>query len=189
MMNFTACLFYMALLFWMQKKSGFSSVWPLVFWMLPAGWLFSNLAENRLFDALLLFCLASAAFYQDLQTCHFSKGWLWILAAVLVFALRQPVDLLSRLLAMSFGGAALFLWRRQAMGSADVFCLMAFGFLLGLERMLVCLLVSCLAALVFRQASRQRLIPFISFLSWGFLISWFRGYTLYGQIGRLLEAF
>ena len=70
--------------------------------------------------------------------------------------------------------------RPEWMGSADLFYIGLFACILGVERMIVCMLVAIGLSFCFLWVSKRRLIPFVSFLAIGFMVAWLKGYTIYG---------
>ncbi|MEY8308272.1 hypothetical protein AAK899_01975 [Erysipelotrichaceae bacterium 51-3] len=153
--------------------------WIVPFWMIPAGWLIeTQVASSQILLALFWFGLAIFVCMQDLKTFYFSYRWLSVFGLVMVAGFFQPLSLASRLGAMTFGAAGIVGWRLGKMGSADVLALLAMGMYLGFERMLAALLVACLSALGYAWASQTSMVPFLSFLAYGFILAMFKGYTL-----------
>lgn len=67
------------------------------------------------------------------------------------------------------------------MGSADVILIACAVFVLGLERMMVCVLIACLQGFVY-IAIYRRDVPFASFLLLAFWIALCRGYSLFSWL-------
>ena len=64
--------------------------------------------------------------------------------------------------------------------SADVFYIGLFACILGMERMIACLLLAIGFSFLFVLVYKRRYIPFVSFLGLGFMVALARGYTIYG---------
>lgn len=129
--------------------------WILPFWMVPAGWLIeTQIATSQILAALFWFGLAAGAGF------------------------FQPLSMASRLGGMAFGLAGIAAYASGRMGSADVLALLAMGLYLGLERLLAALFVACITALGYAWASHTTMVPFLSFLAYGFILAMFKGYTL-----------
>ena len=71
-------------------------------------------------------------------------------------------------------------FRMDWLGSADVFYIGLFALLLGVERMVVCMLVAIGVGFLFLLVFKKRMVPFVSCLVIGFLVALYRGYTIYG---------
>lgn len=178
---FCLCLFFLPVLLAGMYHAKLYAGWILVFWIVPVSlFLKYFIGSDRLVRACLLILMAAAVFFQDLKTLYFSKRWLALLGGMILIVLPfETLPFLQRLAALFPGALMSFFWLRKSCGSADVIVLTALGFVLGFERFLVCLLVSCLMALGYAWLSRQRQIPFLSFLAMGFLWSWSCGYRLF----------
>lgn len=70
--------------------------------------------------------------------------------------------------------------RPNWIGSADVFYIGLFSWILGVERMIVCMLVAIGLSFCDVIFLKRRLIPFVSFLAIGFIVALLKGYTIYG---------
>lgn len=153
--------------------------WILPFWMIPAGWLIeTQIASSQIVPAVFWFGLAILVFMQDLKTFYFSPRWLLVFGLAAVAGCFQPLSMASRFGGMAFGLAGIAACASGRMGSADVLALIAMGLYLGLERMLAALLVACITALGYAWASHTTMVPFLSFLAYGFILAMFKGYTL-----------
>lgn len=153
--------------------------WILPFWMVPAGWLIeTQIATSQILAALFWFGLAILVFMQDLKTFYFSPWWLVVFGLAAGAGFFQPLSMASRLGGMAFGLAGIAAYASGRMGSADVLALLAMGLYLGLERLLAALFVACITALGYAWASHTTMVPFLSFLAYGFILAMLKGYTL-----------
>lgn len=80
----------------------------------------------------------------------------------------------------------------EKMGSADLVFIVLYTSLLGAERMLVCLMTAAVLGLLIGigkivMNSKNRLIPFVSCLNVGFLISYAYGYSIYFSSIQMLS--
>ncbi|MBF0578877.1 hypothetical protein IM774_03545 [Erysipelotrichaceae bacterium RD49] len=189
MIRLMTCLFLMLWILLLMWHYDLMLGWALVFWMLPAGWLLiTQIASNRIFEASILFSLAILVFFQDYKTFYFSRRWSVLLLGLAGLGMLQPIGFLTRLSAMSFGLVLIPFCQKDKIGSADVWAMLAMGFALGFERMLAVLLVGCLGALGYALWSGQKMIPFLSFLAYGFVIACFKGYMLMETIEQVVLA-
>ena len=80
-----------------------------------------------------------------------------------------------------FGFPCFFLWLMcpDKIGSADVFYICLFGSLLGLPRFIVCMLIATGCGFLYYMLHPKSMIPFVSCLCVGFVISFWRGFLLY----------
>jgi hypothetical protein len=118
--------------------------------------------------ALLLACL------QDWKCQYFSKGWLVLLCVCVLVLSGMPafsVSFLERSLALSFCAFLSLFVKKEMLGSADVCFLAACGFCFGFEIFSFGLILSCFGALLYGFLSKEKCLPFISFLSLGFVQS------------------
>ena len=140
------------------------------------------------FSFLLSFCMADAhsffswwltlslgahIAYMDYREYYVSPVWMALSTCLIV--LWKRIDVVCCLLYV-IPVFILYRWKRW-MGSADVFYIGLFALVLGQERMFVCMLISiglgfCLGY--------KRLIPFVSCLWVGFVLSLRRGFLMYG---------
>lgn len=188
MTPFCLCLFLLAILLGLQNVFKIRAAWGLVFWMVPAGCLFTAwIGSDRYFQAAGLFCLLAAVFFQDLKTMYFGERWLWgipFLAGLAYspYTMQAGSALVKAGLYLAAIAPAFFMFileRQGKCGQADVIALALAGLLLGWRRLTICLLIACAAGIVYGGLSGRRRIPFLCFLALGFFISWSCGYTLF----------
>lgn len=181
---FSSCLFIWVFLSRAAQKCQQPYGW-VAFWMLELGpvyaWWMGNDVVVRNF---IVFTLAGLAFFIDLKNRYFGPCWLWGLLAVVVLGFFEPVDLYSRLLALSYGLLGLWWWSRQKMGSADAAALLGLGWFMGIERLSVTVWMACLLGIGYRLFFKERLLPFMSFLSWAIVPALVHGYWLWEWFSR-----
>lgn len=164
------------------RKYAARDAWGLAIWMTVFSPFVSCMAYGWKSIYVLLFGIVGAwAFLCDWHTRCFSKRWLialWLLFVPVFFA---PVKMSSRLMGQIFTLCAWLAWREKKMGSADVILIACAVFVLGLERMMVCVLIACLQGFVY-IAIYRRDVPFASFLLLAFWIALCRGYSLFSWL-------
>jgi hypothetical protein len=120
---------------------------------------------------------------QDHQTMYI--GWQWKGLTVLFLATCFFLSTASYKLpgSLLFSVPAFFMSKKLGWnGSADGWFLLLFGWILGLERMLICMLITLVGAFFYLVFTRQKQLPFLSFLAIGFLASLLRGYAIYATM-------
>lgn len=188
MIRLMTCLFLMLWILYLMHRYDGQLGWILVFWMLPASWLQQQVPDPCVIEALVIEALAVLVFFQDYKTFYFGRTWLVLLLAIVGWGWSKPIGLVSRFLAMSFGLVLVPFCQKGKIGSADVLAMMAMGFALGFERMLAALLIACCSALGYALLTGQTMVPFLSFLAYGFVIACYKGYTLLEKIEQALLA-
>ncbi|MDD7281079.1 A24 family peptidase [Floccifex sp.] len=123
-----------------------------------------------IYVSLFLYCLA----IQDGYTLYISKRW--IIPSLLLLTFFDSYSLFTGLF---LGSVSYVMYRKKWMGSADVLYMAYFGFLVGFERMMVALLIAVITGLVIYIKKQDKMIPFLSCLSFGILISLCKGYTIF----------
>lgn len=120
---------------------------------------------------------------QDEKTLHIGKSWILYSFILLIVLFPDPVNEKNVLGALLFSlpGIVMCKWKGW-LGSADSWFLSLFGFLLGSERMIVCMLICCLLGCIYAFLFKKEKLPFLSFLAAGFIASFLRGYLLYAKI-------
>lgn len=131
-------------------------------------------------------------FLKDLLTFRFRRPWFfcWIVFCLLA-GFFIPIESSSRFFGILFSLILLPGVLAGKTGTADLVFSLGIGFLLGLERTLICFLFAVLSGLFYPALLRilrienDGLIPFVSCLCPGFLVSWACGYHLFALITSL----
>lgn len=125
-----------------------------------------------------------ALFLKDFYTYYLSWKWCipsFALILLWMFVLDKPLSLWGALL-YGIPSTGIHLWHKDWIGISDVFYLYYFGAMLGIERMMVACFTAVLTAIIFSFISKKKMVPFLSFLSIGILISYWKGYTIWTMI-------
>ena len=149
------------------------------------------LFSNSLFLQGWIVCsLLIKIFLQDITTFYISNFWMF--ASFFLIFLFPPTSLIE-----SITGSLLYLIPCLLMkkicskwiGNADLFYIGLFGWILGFQRMIICMLISILVGFLFYILFRMRKwIPFVSCLCVGFLIAMWKGYYLFSLLFMLLKG-
>ena len=125
-------------------------------------------------EALILYlcCLG----FQDYETYYISKHWI-LFSLILYIILFDHIQIRGCIFGLV--GYVLYKIRPNWIGSADICFLLLFGFILGFERMYVCLMISLVVGATFYLFSKHKLIPFVSCLCIGMFIAFLRGYKIW----------
>lgn len=117
--------------------------------------------------------LLSAAFaWQDWKTRYFQKWWLAAgLLLVICGCVLYPISLMVRMGGALFGLLLIPLVMTDRLGSADVWFIAGMGWILGAYNLPLALSVSCTLGLLYGFLVKEALIPFISFLSVGYVMA------------------
>lgn len=131
---------------------------------------------------------------QDLLTyfIDWKKWWGWILCFLVAGGSLMKFDMAAIFYGLLFGLMVFPFVRQKKMGSADLVFIVLYTSLLGAERMLVCLMTAAVLGLLIGigkivMNSKNRLIPFVSCLNVGFLISYAYGYSIYFSSIQMLS--
>ena len=122
----------------------------------------------------LFYCMN--VFWMDFKSYYIPKSWM--AAGCFLCFLWLPFHMEASLL---LGLPCLILWwkRPDWIGYADVFYIFLFGGILGMERMIVCMFAAVFLGFLYGGLFRGRLIPFVSCLCAGFVLSFWRGFLIY----------
>lgn len=120
------------------------------------------------------FSFLSLMAIQDYKTYYFSKYWL----VGLIFVWFGQRDMLSSLV---FGLPCwiMYVKRSEWIGSVDCIMISCLAFILGLERMIVCMCMALFLGFIYHFIYRDRLIPFVSCLAVGAIVAYLKGYMLF----------
>lgn len=133
---------------------------------------------NNLFYCYLL-CIA----IQDMRSYYFSYRWLVPSICIgIIWGLVYGYQWENILCVIYFGLPVTIAYKKKGMGSADVAFVSFFSFLLGIERMLVAMIISTIIGLIWAMIKKEHVVPFVSCLSIGVAISFWKGYTIYFHI-------
>lgn len=118
-----------------------------------------------------LICLS----IQDIKTYYISKRWMFL--SLIIFLLPAKYSIAT---ALVFGLPCGFFYKtKRWMGSMDVYFVTLFGFILGWQRMIICMYVSIFLGFLWFVFSKKKLCPFLACLSLGFILAFEKGYTIY----------
>jgi hypothetical protein len=144
---------------------------------------FLFVAQNMLPVYTLISAYCALLCLQDHQTMYID--WHWKGLSILLIAMCAAFAPAGYRLqgCLLFSLPAFFMHRYFGWnGSADGWFLLLFGWILGLERMLICMLATLVCAFLYLAFTRKKQLPFLSFLSIGFLASLLRGYAIYATM-------
>ncbi|MBB5183620.1 prepilin peptidase [Catenisphaera adipataccumulans] len=132
----------------------------------------------------LFLCFLAAAAVRDWRTMYFSKHWFWICLGMIPvyyqFSFFLPAESIPG--AFLFSMPAFFFHHyKQWLGSADVWFLGYFGFILGYPRMIVAMMIAVPIGLTYLAISKKAAVPFVSCLCIGVSASLFWGYHIWYQ--------
>lgn len=156
----------------------------LVLNMLLIWWIFIEFSNTQNgFQVFLMEVYSWFLALQDEKTLHIGKEW--ILYSLVVFIVLFPHDpgmnnWIGGLL-FSIPAVIMSKWKGW-LGSADGWFLALFGFLLGVQRMIVCMFITCITGFLYAFAFKKEKLPFLSFLAFGLIASFLRGYFVYAKI-------
>ena len=123
-----------------------------------------------------LFCLMNV-FYNDAKTYYISPMWMLVCLSFLL--IWQPIYWDSFVVFL-FPVLIMKGIKKDWIGWADVFFIGLFALILGWQRMVVCMFLSVFCGFVYCLFFPKRLIPFVSCLCIGFVVSFWRGFLIYG---------
>lgn len=177
-----------ALMLYVFRRNPISSFAPLCFWMVLFGAELSRMSEAYGAYALFFGIGAGFAWQEDWHSRYLHPLWLIAMAALVFFTPSQAAEVSQRLAGMTFGLVALPFFLKKKMGSADVICLLAFGWILGFDRMCICVLMACAMGMICALALHLPDLPFVSFLLAGFWIALGQGYGLHARLMLLIAG-
>lgn len=172
-----------------QKQWDTGHIWKKDVWFVGLSCMSMTLIARETFWFYQLFLLMMCCLYeQDRQTYYISFVWSIPCMGILLgwYWIQQPFSIAGALL---YGFPATVLkWKKpEWIGSADVILLYYFGFLLGVHRMMIAMLISIGVGFIWSLFGKNKMIPYLSCLSIGVIISAWKGYTLWTFIGTFLH--
>ena len=135
---------------------------------------------------LFLFTFLYNLALKDIHTYYIEKEWM-IISLLLIFFFT-PYSIENVISSLVFGLPALCMYFKKWIGSADVYYLFLFGFLLGMERMIICVFFSVVTGFLFFLLKKDKIIPFVSCLCIGFFITALKGYSIFYFILNRLSS-
>lgn len=163
------CLCFLFFLIWAFKTWELFVPWAFLLWMgsfLVCG-VYSALPLTGMMG---LFSIGFLVFCQDLKTRYFSRLWLLVALLVLSLSFGMIVSPFERLAGLGLGLMSFFFVKQQSLGLADAIGLGALGFSLGLSGLCEVVMIASGACLVYGFLSQERVLPFLSFLAWGYCL-------------------
>lgn len=146
-------------------------LWILPFWILPfSGFIATSPPLFSTWPFFLFFLIGFLVFCQDFKTRHF--GWIWLLVGILVMGigLYWSFSWSSRLLGVFFGLFSLIWVKKHWLGLADAIGFCCIGFSLSLQGLCFVIILASLTCWIYGRLAQERLLPFLSFIGWGYCI-------------------
>lgn len=135
---------------------------------------------------VLFYSMLLAIGIQDMRTYYISRWWLLVLVPVGIgMLIVYPVPVRESVTgACLYGlpGLLMHHWHRDWIGSADVGFFFYYGYLLGCYRMMVAMCISLFIAFIWlfiKKKRNQSMIPFLTCMSLGVGLSFFKGYAIW----------
>lgn len=149
------------------------------------------LFSNALFFQGWIACsLLLKIFWEDMRTYYISSAWM-IFSIIMLFLFPSTSFIESAVGELLYFIPCLLMKkiRPDWIGNADLFYIGLFGWILGIQRMIICMLISILVGFIFYIFFRvKKWIPFVSCLCIGFLISMWKGYYLFSLLFIVLKG-
>ncbi len=125
-----------------------------------------------------LLCLS----IQDIRTYTISKRWV-----LFSFGFLLLVGQKSFVASILFGIPCFIFYRyKKWMGSMDVYFIVLFSYVLGIERMIICMYVAILFGFLWFLFTKNKYCPFLSCLSIGFIVAMEKGYFIYYFLVKII---